>query len=202
MKEHAAVATSREERIFRITFDRPAKKNALNSAMYAALNAALDESEAADEVRAILLHGAGGDFTSGNDLEDFARFDPAATDGPVVQFLRRLPALTKPLVAAVEGVAGRFQLGRFDGMTDSYEYSHGAFADLFGGVRYVSTNRVYSDHAVQMAIAALVTQYGGPSPSAEDFRSGRLCHESPIGNTHGSYEHSWQTLIHRKLAES
>ena len=62
-----------------------------------------------------------------------------------------------PTADAVEGIAGRFQLGRFDGMTDSYEYSHSAFADLFGGVRYVSTNRAYSDHAVQTAIDMLVT---------------------------------------------
>jgi enoyl-CoA hydratase/carnithine racemase len=56
----AAVAT--------VTLNRPEKKNALSGGMYTALTAALRASERNDEVRAILLRGAGGNFTAGNDM--------------------------------------------------------------------------------------------------------------------------------------
>ncbi|HKK00530.1 MAG TPA: enoyl-CoA hydratase [Desulfuromonadales bacterium] len=105
MTDEACIHVSRDDGICTITFDRVAKKNALNMAMYAELNTALDEAVSDDKVRVILVRGAGGDFTSGNDLEDFARFDPAGTEESVVRFLYRLADLNKPLVAAVEGVA-------------------------------------------------------------------------------------------------
>lgn len=91
--------------VMTLTFNRPDKKNALTAEMYAALADAFAAAEADPAVRVILLAGAGGAFTAGNDLQDFLGRPPAGDDAPVFRFLRALVTAGKPLVAAVSGVA-------------------------------------------------------------------------------------------------
>jgi enoyl-CoA hydratase/carnithine racemase len=88
-------------------FTRPDKKNALTSAMYAAMNRAIAEAEADVRVRAHVFIGSGGVFTSGNDVADFMARAQGRTDvvGPVMEFVLSLPAITKPMIAAVDGLA-------------------------------------------------------------------------------------------------
>ena len=89
-----------------IRLDRPEKKNAITQAMYEGVVAALAAGEAADEVRVHLITGSDGIFTAGNDIGDFlAMAQGEIHDSPVVQLLRILPKLEKPLVAAVDGPA-------------------------------------------------------------------------------------------------
>ncbi len=96
-----------------LTIDRPRRRNALDRATYRALGAALTAAAAADEVRAVVLTGTGGCFTSGNDLADFrdadgssAPADPAALPASAgLEFLAVISGFPKPLVAAVEGFA-------------------------------------------------------------------------------------------------
>jgi enoyl-CoA hydratase/carnithine racemase len=88
-----------------IVMARPARKNALTLAMYGAMTEAIAGADADDGVRAVLLRGEGGTFTSGNDLNDFIRSPPTGDDSPVGGFLHALVDLDKPLVAAVEGRA-------------------------------------------------------------------------------------------------
>lgn len=90
--------------IMTLTIDRPAVRNALDRATYAALSDALDEAEQRADVAVIVLHGAGGHFTAGNDLNDFRAPRPPG-DSPGLRFLRRLAATTRPVIAAVEGSA-------------------------------------------------------------------------------------------------
>jgi enoyl-CoA hydratase/carnithine racemase len=88
-----------------IRMSRPEKKNALTTDMYRGLAAALYDADAAPDVRVLLLAGAGGSFTSGNDLRDFMGAPPMDADIPALQFLRALAKCRKPIVAAVNGVA-------------------------------------------------------------------------------------------------
>jgi enoyl-CoA hydratase/carnithine racemase len=88
-----------------ITFNRPSKKNAFTRAMYERIVELIDEAGADDSVRALLLRGAGGCFTAGNDLKDFMQEPPTGTDSAVFQLLLRLHAFQKPMVAAVQGPA-------------------------------------------------------------------------------------------------
>jgi enoyl-CoA hydratase/carnithine racemase len=106
------VAWRIDDRVLRLTLDRPGKKNALTQAMYAAMADALAHAEADPGVRAVLIGANGDAFTAGNDLTDFAGAgeggDGAAAGGsgaPVDRFLAALAAATVPLVAAVHGVA-------------------------------------------------------------------------------------------------
>ena len=88
-----------------IEIARPEKKNALTEAMYAAMAQALTAAQADEAVRAILITGQPGIFTSGNDLEDFVQRPPQTPEAPVFQFMRALVQGDKPVVAAVTGPA-------------------------------------------------------------------------------------------------
>ncbi len=103
----AEILSSCEDRVLTLSLNRPERKNALSFAMYSALADALQAAESDDEIRAVLITGSQGCFCSGNDLQDFVDFDfdlPLAQQ-PVVRFMRQLAGFSKPVVAAVEGVA-------------------------------------------------------------------------------------------------
>ncbi|MBS1179802.1 MAG: paaG [Proteobacteria bacterium] len=92
-----------------IEIARPEKKNALTIAMYQAMADALHAARADGAVRAVLMTGQPGIFTSGNDIEDFMSRPPGGgsdgMDSPVFQFMRALIECDKPVVAAVTGAA-------------------------------------------------------------------------------------------------
>ena len=92
-----------------IEIARPEKKNALTVAMYQAMTDALKAAQADPAVRAVLITGQPGVFTSGNDIEDFMTRAPGqgsdAMDSPVFQFMRALLDCDRPVVAAVTGAA-------------------------------------------------------------------------------------------------
>jgi enoyl-CoA hydratase/carnithine racemase len=92
-----------------IEIARPEKKNAITIAMYQAMADALAAAAADAGVRAVLITGQPGVFTSGNDIEDFMARPPGqgsdALDSPVFRFMRALLDIDKPVVAAVTGAA-------------------------------------------------------------------------------------------------
>jgi enoyl-CoA hydratase/carnithine racemase len=88
-----------------IEIARPEKKNALTQAMYTAMADALTAATADPAVRAVLITGQPGIFTSGNDLEDFMQRPPQGENSPVFNFMRALLDCDKPVVAAVTGGA-------------------------------------------------------------------------------------------------
>lgn len=88
-----------------IEIARPEKKNALTQAMYQAMAEGLLAAQDDAAVRAVLVTGQPGIFTSGNDLEDFMARPPQDEDSPVFQFMRALVGCDKPVVAAVTGGA-------------------------------------------------------------------------------------------------
>ena len=97
-----------------ITLNRPDKLNSFNEEMHVALAAALERAEGDDAVRAVLLTGAGRAFCAGQDLADSAgsgaaagaEMDLGATiDRHYNPLVRRIRALGKPVVCAVNGVA-------------------------------------------------------------------------------------------------
>jgi enoyl-CoA hydratase/carnithine racemase len=88
-----------------LTIDRPAKKNAITGEMYEQFVAHLRTASAEPAVRAVVVTGAGGTFTAGNDLKDFANPRFAQADSPVLSFMQALAAFEKPVIAAVQGLA-------------------------------------------------------------------------------------------------
>tara|TARA_B110000014_G_scaffold65206_1_gene44469 strand:- start:4364 stop:5152 length:789 start_codon:yes stop_codon:yes gene_type:complete len=100
-----------EDSILKIGFNRPDKKNALNSEMYYAVRDALVSASEDSKIRVIVLYGEGGDFTSGNDVKDFLAFATTKTSQendiqfPAKEFLDVLIPYNKPIIAAVDGMA-------------------------------------------------------------------------------------------------
>lgn len=89
-----------------ITMNRPDRRNALDRATYQSLIDALAAADADAGVRAIVLTGAGGCFTSGNDIKDFAAAAATGVGARVaIDFLGAISTTKKPIVAAVEGFA-------------------------------------------------------------------------------------------------
>ena len=99
------IAVSDADGVRDVLFDRPAKKNAFTGDLYAALADALAGAASDPDIGAVLLRGAGGLFTAGNDIGDFLRAPPTGDDAPVRRFLDTLAVLDKPVVAAVSGLA-------------------------------------------------------------------------------------------------
>ena len=94
-----------------ITLNRPDKLNAFNEAMHRALRRAIDEAEADESCRALLITGAGRGFCTGQDLGDrLAKPGETVVLGGAQEthynlLVRKLRALPFPVVAAVNGVA-------------------------------------------------------------------------------------------------
>jgi enoyl-CoA hydratase/carnithine racemase len=117
MSSPTEITSDRSGSLFRLQLNRPAKKNAMTSNMYTTLAELLNRAAKDDEIRVVLLHGAGDSFTAGNDLEDFLRNPPKPGESPQERFVAALVNFEKPLIAAVHGAAvgsGTTMLAHFD----------------------------------------------------------------------------------------
>lgn len=95
-----------------ITFDRPERLNALTFDVYADLRDLLAELEHRDEVKVLVITGAGKGFCSGGDVHEIIAallemdtkglLEFTRMTGAVVERMRRLPV---PVIASVNGVA-------------------------------------------------------------------------------------------------
>src|SRR3984885_11106507 len=99
------IVTERSGSILRVQLNRPAKKNAMTSAMYDTIADLLNAAAKDDDTRVVLWHGAGDSFCAGNDLEDFLKNPPGSDDSPQLRLMHELVDFDKPLVAAVQGAA-------------------------------------------------------------------------------------------------
>jgi enoyl-CoA hydratase/carnithine racemase len=105
MTEHVAVSIAEGVNILRL--DRPDQQNALTSNMFDALSDALAFGESSSRVRCFLIMGMPGVFTAGTDREDLRSFvDHGVIGDSAIHFFKTLALLEKPLLAAVDGIAG------------------------------------------------------------------------------------------------
>ncbi|WP_127090758.1 2-(1,2-epoxy-1,2-dihydrophenyl)acetyl-CoA isomerase PaaG [Aquabacter cavernae] len=93
-----------------LTLNRPDRLNSFNEELHLALRAALDEAAADESCRAVLLTGAGRGFCAGQDLSARAGLTEAPDLGATIEtfynpLVRRIRALKKPVICAVNGVA-------------------------------------------------------------------------------------------------
>ena len=101
--------------VLTLTLDRPDARNAYSEAMVESLVRALDEAERDDQVRCLIVTGAGPAFSAGGDLKRMLQHDgmfagaPAELRRRYIDGIQRIPrrlALTdKPVIAAINGAA-------------------------------------------------------------------------------------------------
>jgi enoyl-CoA hydratase/carnithine racemase/RimJ/RimL family protein N-acetyltransferase len=107
------ITTDLTDRVLTITLNRPDRLNAWTQTMFGELMDAFDRADADDEVRAVIVTGAGRAFCAGADLEGggetFAKRDhedpdsiPRDSGG---QLTLRIFDSTKPVIAAINGPA-------------------------------------------------------------------------------------------------
>jgi enoyl-CoA hydratase/carnithine racemase len=99
------------DRVGTITLTRPERKNPLTFAAYAELRDLFERLRYAEDVKAILLHGAGGNFSSGGDVHEIIGPLVGLSAPDLLAFTRMTGALVlamrhcpQPIIASIEGV--------------------------------------------------------------------------------------------------
>ena len=99
------------DRVGTITLNRPERKNPLTFASYAELRDLFEALRYADDVKAIVVHGAGDNFCSGGDVHEIIGPLIALSAPDLLLFTRMTGALVKamrhcpqPIVASIDGV--------------------------------------------------------------------------------------------------
>jgi enoyl-CoA hydratase/carnithine racemase len=111
--EFEQITTGLSDHVLTITMNRPDRLNAWTRTMFGELMQAFEQADADDEVRAVIVTGAGRAFCAGADLEGgadtFARRehdDPNAIPRDAGGRLTlRIFEMTKPVIAAINGPA-------------------------------------------------------------------------------------------------
>ncbi|OFW58732.1 MAG: crotonase [Actinobacteria bacterium RBG_16_64_13] len=102
------VEVKKDDGVALLTINRPEALNAMNVAMLEELCAALERIESDDEVRVLVVTGAGRAFVAGADIDHMSRFSPQQAK-EWSKFGQRtvgkLESMRKPVIAAVNGYA-------------------------------------------------------------------------------------------------
>ena len=106
---YSTLLIEKKEKVGTITFNRPDKLNALSALAFQEFITALHEVDQDDEIRVVIVTGAGRAFSAGLDLEEAkqgpSEFDLQAT--PIQDSLPWIPQIMrnmkKPIIAAVNG---------------------------------------------------------------------------------------------------
>lgn len=107
------IIVRRADGVVHVTLNRPARKNAMLPAMWAELADIIVDVDNRDSDRVLVLGGEGGAFCTGADISGRGRISPTAGAAPsseqVLGDIKRcvlaLAHMTKPTVAAVDGIA-------------------------------------------------------------------------------------------------
>lgn len=148
-----------------LTINRPEVLNAIRVQTYKDLIHALQNCEADDDVKVIIITGADGKFTAGNDLTDLLPgADMGAVQQGVVDIFDTLSEMEKPLILAQEGVA----------------VGIGANLLLHADLAYAGTSIRYSLPFTRIGVAAeggssvLLKEAIGAKPAADLLLTGRF----------------------------
>jgi enoyl-CoA hydratase len=93
-----------EDRVLVLAIDRPARRNALHTALLQRIAAELEAADGDDGVGCVVISGSDTLFAAGADVEEIAEAGPrAALEDPRVAAWQAIRGARKPLIAAVEG---------------------------------------------------------------------------------------------------
>ena len=135
LPETTAIELRREEGVLHLTFNRPARKNALNAEMVREVTEVMAAVRDDRSLRAIVLRGAGGNFSAGGDIKGFSESQSAGAEDPVVasnrNYGRMLDSVNQVPQAVIAGIEGA-SLGGGMGFTCSSDVAIAVDGALFG----------------------------------------------------------------------
>lgn len=191
----ADAIVERDGHVLVITMNRPHRLNALSGAMLARMYDAMVAADDDDDVRAIILTGAGGNFSSGADLKAMA--GDAGDADPDIDVPARLaadPDLSwkallrhyqprKPLIAAVEGIAfaGGTELLQGTDIRVAGESARFAVSEVKRSLYPMAGSAVRLRRQIPYTIAAEVLLAGRELSAAEALQYGLIGHVVPDG---------------------
>jgi enoyl-CoA hydratase/3-hydroxyacyl-CoA dehydrogenase len=106
--EFVKLDINKETRVARLILNRPNRANAFNADFIVEINKALGELEKNDDVRCVVITGAGANFCGG---ADFAAFASGQVDAAISfseaphEVFTRIETFPKPVIAAINGPA-------------------------------------------------------------------------------------------------
>jgi enoyl-CoA hydratase len=106
--ESGVVTFKKEGKMGVITINRPEVRNSLNLAVFQGLNDILDKLSADNEVRALVITGAGNTFVSGADIHELLSYDTQvgwSASRFQQSVFNKLERIGKPSIAAINGFA-------------------------------------------------------------------------------------------------
>lgn len=136
MPDFSTLVWECRDRVATITLNRPEKKNAMSAVMFEELRVAFDRAATEDQVRCVVVTGAGGAFCSGADLSDPGN----SPDGPfglkdrmagIHATVRSFVDCPKPTIAKVTGVAAGAGCNLALGCDLIVASTEASFAELF-----------------------------------------------------------------------
>ncbi|MDV8071083.1 enoyl-CoA hydratase-related protein [Rhodococcus sp. IEGM 1366] len=99
--DESPLLVERDGHVTVLTLNRPERRNAINRAMRKAIKKELWKADADDDVRVVVITGAGTSFSAGVDLPEALSGPSPRTEGATpTQVLR---GISKPVIAAVNG---------------------------------------------------------------------------------------------------
>ena len=174
------------EDVWVVTLDRPAVRNAIDALTARLLERAVDDAEADDSVRAIVLTGAGGSFCAGMDLAGANRGEFPVTERRGPLGLTAEPP-TKPTVAAVEGaaLAGGFELALCADLVVASDDAVFGLPEVKRGLLAAAGGLWRTGVRLPRAVALELALVGEPLPASRLAELGLVNRVVPLGSARG-----------------
>jgi enoyl-CoA hydratase len=165
-----AVRVEHRDAVRLLTLERPAKRNAFDGTMTAALDAALNEFEDDDTALVAVLTGGPDFFSAGTDIRAWAG-EPTERGGPYGIAGRRM---RKPLIAAVEGVAagGGFEIALSATMIVASRSATFSFPEVGLGLIAECGGLFRAPRSLPLNIARELLLTGDPLPAERAYELG------------------------------
>ena len=172
-----------------VTMNRPHARNALSGPMMALMREAWDQVDRDPGIRVCVLTGAGGAFCAGADLKAMTRAHPGdeanagAFDPSVIEPLLKGRRLTKPLIAAVEGVAvaGGTEILQATDIRVAGESARFGVSEARWGLFPLGGSAVRLPRQIPYTVAADLLLTGRHITAAEALQIGLIGHVVPDG---------------------
>lgn len=183
-----SILTEKSGSVLTITLNRPEKLNAWDAPMRDKLIAAFEAAEADDDVRAIILTGAGDRaFGAGQDLSESKTFDADRTElwmGEWKKLYACMRESSKPIIAALNGVAAgsAFQVALLCDLRVAHAGVRMGQPEILSGIPTVTGNWVMRD-MIGIARTIDLTFTGRMLDAAEAYEWGlisRLVDENQV----------------------